>query len=105
MLRPTKLAVVVAGNPVGLVDGVNTIGMLLTSSTVNIDAGYLGIPAEDEGRDPDSFFTACLGTRQRFRCGGVLDGQMHVINYYNEGLGDGWSLGCSTTSATSICNM
>eukprot|EP01018_Ginkgo_biloba_P028650 Gb_13398 [translate_table: standard] len=77
--RPTELAAVAAGNPDKPVDGVNTIGMLLTSAMANIEAGYPGIPAEDEGRDPDHFFTACLRTRQRFRCGGVLDDQMYLM--------------------------
>eukprot|EP01018_Ginkgo_biloba_P017560 Gb_32419 [translate_table: standard] len=53
MWRPTGLAVVVVGNPSRPVDGVNTIGMLLTSTKANTDAGYPGISAEDEGRDPD----------------------------------------------------
>eukprot|EP01018_Ginkgo_biloba_P030210 Gb_37851 [translate_table: standard] len=64
------------GNPGRLVDGIYTIGMLLTSAMVDIKAGYPGIPTEDEGRDPDYFSLACLGTRQR--CG--------------------WPLGCSTAS-------
>eukprot|EP01018_Ginkgo_biloba_P015949 Gb_02209 [translate_table: standard] len=73
--RPTELAAVAAGNPDRPVDGVNTIGMLLTSVKANTAAGYLGILAKDEGRDLDYYCSlACLGMRQRFRCGGVLDG-------------------------------
>eukprot|EP01018_Ginkgo_biloba_P000952 Gb_23299 [translate_table: standard] len=50
-----ELAIVATGNPDIPIDGVNTIGMLLTSAKANIDAGYLGILTEDEGRDPDYF--------------------------------------------------
>eukprot|EP01018_Ginkgo_biloba_P029534 Gb_22651 [translate_table: standard] len=57
-----------------LVDGVNTIGMLLTSAKADTKVGYPGVSAKDEGRDPDYFSLAWLRTRQRFRCGGVLDG-------------------------------
>ena len=76
MWRPTELAVVAAGNPDRPIDGVNTIGMFLTSSKANTAAGDPGVLAEDEGRDPDYISLSCLGTRQRFRCGGVLDGQI-----------------------------
>eukprot|EP01018_Ginkgo_biloba_P039624 Gb_12872 [translate_table: standard] len=55
------------------VDGIHTIGMLLTSTKANTVAGYPSVSTEDEGRDPDYISLACLGTRQRFRCGGVLD--------------------------------
>eukprot|EP01018_Ginkgo_biloba_P004716 Gb_18875 [translate_table: standard] len=73
MWRPTELAAVAAGNPNRLVDDVNTIGMLMTSMTADTEAGYPGVPVEDECRDPYYISLACLGTRQRFRCGGVLD--------------------------------
>eukprot|EP01018_Ginkgo_biloba_P000986 Gb_03692 [translate_table: standard] len=70
-----KLAVVTVGNPDRPVDGVNTIGMLLTSAKADTAASYPGILAEDKGRDPDYYCSlAYLGMRQRFRCGGVLDG-------------------------------
>eukprot|EP01018_Ginkgo_biloba_P025137 Gb_21704 [translate_table: standard] len=69
------LTTVAAGNPDRPVDGVNTIGMLLTSAKANTAAGYPGVSTEDEGRDPDYISLACLETRQRFRCGGVLDDQ------------------------------
>eukprot|EP01018_Ginkgo_biloba_P001083 Gb_18585 [translate_table: standard] len=75
--RPTELATVVAGNPDRPVDGVNTIGILLTLSKTNTVAGYPGVSVEDEGRNPDYISLACLETRQRFRCGGVLDG--HIL--------------------------
>eukprot|EP01018_Ginkgo_biloba_P012210 Gb_34872 [translate_table: standard] len=68
-----ELVVVAAGNPSRLIDGINTIGMLLTSAKVNTEAGYPGVSIEDEGRDPNFISLACLGTRQRFRYGGVLD--------------------------------
>eukprot|EP01018_Ginkgo_biloba_P035031 Gb_27260 [translate_table: standard] len=55
------------------VDDVSTIGMFLTSVKANTMVGYLGVSAKDESRDPDYIPLACLGTRQRFRCGGVLD--------------------------------
>eukprot|EP01018_Ginkgo_biloba_P033614 Gb_00747 [translate_table: standard] len=67
VLRPTELATVAAGNPNRPVDGVNTIGILLTSAKVNTAAGYPSVSTEDEGRDPDYISIACLGTRQRFR--------------------------------------
>eukprot|EP01018_Ginkgo_biloba_P018065 Gb_05628 [translate_table: standard] len=67
------LVAATAGNPSRLVDGVNTIGMLLTLAKVDTEASYPGISTEDEDRDPDYISLACLGTRQRFRCGGVLD--------------------------------
>eukprot|EP01018_Ginkgo_biloba_P023864 Gb_15779 [translate_table: standard] len=70
---PTRLATTAAGNPGRLVDGVNTIEMLLTLVKANTEAGYPSVSTEDEGRDPDYISLACLGTRQRFRCGGVLD--------------------------------
>eukprot|EP01018_Ginkgo_biloba_P039868 Gb_34709 [translate_table: standard] len=64
------------GNPDRLVDGVNTIGILLTSSKADTEDGYLSILTEDEGRDPNYFSLACIKTRQRY----------------------GWQLDCSTTS-------
>eukprot|EP01018_Ginkgo_biloba_P026468 Gb_08067 [translate_table: standard] len=72
--RPTKLVAVAAGNPDRPVDGVNTIGMLLNLAKANTEAGYPGVSTKDEGKDLDFISLACLGTRQRFRCGGVLDG-------------------------------
>eukprot|EP01018_Ginkgo_biloba_P009994 Gb_08505 [translate_table: standard] len=81
--RPTGLAVATADNPGRPVDGVNTIGMLLTSTKADTEAGYPGIPTEDEGRDPDYFSLACLETRQRFRCGGVLDGHIEMSKQCN----------------------
>eukprot|EP01018_Ginkgo_biloba_P014450 Gb_35080 [translate_table: standard] len=71
--RPTKLAAVASGNLDRPIDGVNTIGMILTSAKANTADGYPGVLAKDEGRDPDYFSLSCLTTRQRFRCGGVLD--------------------------------
>eukprot|EP01018_Ginkgo_biloba_P019049 Gb_20279 [translate_table: standard] len=71
--RPTELAAVAAGNPDRLVDGVSTIGMLLTLVKADTAASYPGILAEDEGRDPDYYCSlACLRMRQRFRYGRVL---------------------------------
>eukprot|EP01018_Ginkgo_biloba_P002534 Gb_02394 [translate_table: standard] len=71
--RPIELAAVAAGNPDRPVDGINTIRMLLTSAKANTAASYPSVSTEDEGRDPDYISLACLGTRQTFRCGGVLD--------------------------------
>eukprot|EP01018_Ginkgo_biloba_P039466 Gb_17387 [translate_table: standard] len=76
MWRPTGLAAAAAGNPGRLTDGVKTIGMLLTSVKADTEASYPSIPTEAEGRDLDYISLACLETRQRFRCGGVLDGQI-----------------------------
>eukprot|EP01018_Ginkgo_biloba_P015073 Gb_04526 [translate_table: standard] len=74
--RPIELATIVAGNPDRSVDGVNTIGMFLTSAKANTVAGYLGVSTEDESRDPNYIPLACLGMRQRFKCGGVLNDKM-----------------------------
>eukprot|EP01018_Ginkgo_biloba_P036359 Gb_12972 [translate_table: standard] len=67
------LAVAVAGHLGRSVDGTYTIGMFLTSTKVDTEADYPGIPTKDEGNDPNYFSLACLGTRQRFRCGGVSE--------------------------------
>eukprot|EP01018_Ginkgo_biloba_P025194 Gb_00620 [translate_table: standard] len=79
VLRPIGLAVVATRNPGRPVDGINTIGMLLTSMKVDIEAGYQGFLAEDEGRDLDYILLACLKKRQRFRCGGVLDDILCIV--------------------------
>eukprot|EP01018_Ginkgo_biloba_P028722 Gb_14309 [translate_table: standard] len=71
--RPTELVVVTTGNPYRPVDGVSTIGIFLTLVKVNTMTGYPGVLVEDESRDPDYIPLAYLRTRQRFRCGGVLD--------------------------------
>eukprot|EP01018_Ginkgo_biloba_P032604 Gb_35124 [translate_table: standard] len=74
LLLDKGLATAMARNTGRPIDAINTIGMFLTLVKVDIDVGYLGILTEDEGRDPDYISLACLGTRQRFKCGGVLDG-------------------------------
>eukprot|EP01018_Ginkgo_biloba_P033070 Gb_05463 [translate_table: standard] len=69
----SKLAAVAAGNPDRPIDGVNTIGMFLTSPKANtaagdpgvLEEGDPGVLEEDEGRDPDYISLACLRTRQR----------------------------------------
>eukprot|EP01018_Ginkgo_biloba_P001617 Gb_04392 [translate_table: standard] len=74
-----ELVVVVAGNPDRPIDGITTIEMLLTLVKANTAAGYPGVSTADEGRDPDYISLTCLGTRQRFRCGGAFDGQMYLM--------------------------
>eukprot|EP01018_Ginkgo_biloba_P000443 Gb_36921 [translate_table: standard] len=59
-----ELVVVVAGNPDRPVDGINTIGMLLTSTKADTEAGNLGIPTEDEGRDP-YYFSLLVSERDK----------------------------------------
>eukprot|EP01018_Ginkgo_biloba_P034484 Gb_11192 [translate_table: standard] len=68
-----RLVTVVAGNPGRPVDGVYTIRMFLTLAKADSEVGYPGIPTEGERRDLDYFSVVHLGTRQRFRCGGVFD--------------------------------
>eukprot|EP01018_Ginkgo_biloba_P016178 Gb_10218 [translate_table: standard] len=63
VLQPTGLVADAAGNPSRPVDGINTIGMLLTLAKANTTTGYPGVSTEDEGRDPDYFSLAYLGTR------------------------------------------
>eukprot|EP01018_Ginkgo_biloba_P009899 Gb_09366 [translate_table: standard] len=66
------------GRPVG---GIYTVRMFLISLKVDIEVGYPSNPTKDESKDPNYFSLACLGTRQEFRCGGVLDDLISLSLY------------------------
>eukprot|EP01018_Ginkgo_biloba_P007170 Gb_18299 [translate_table: standard] len=80
------LAAVADGNPDRPVDGVNTIGILLTSAKANTVTSYPAVSAEDEGRDPNYILLACLKTRQRFSPNNFgtalyLNGVCYILSY------------------------
>eukprot|EP01018_Ginkgo_biloba_P013617 Gb_08398 [translate_table: standard] len=76
----SKLAIIADGNPDRLVDGVNTIGMLLTSTKVNTTTSYLSGLAEDEGRDPDYFSLLVSGRDKGMDGGWVVQPPLTLIH-------------------------
>eukprot|EP01018_Ginkgo_biloba_P017113 Gb_12217 [translate_table: standard] len=63
--QPTELAAVVASNPDKSVDGVNTIVILLTSTTMDIEAGYPATEGSWVVQLPPTLIYLCVYYRWR----------------------------------------